>query len=472
MVPSSRLLLFTTFVGLPLFLMAGMDREMAAPWAAALGALGVLAVLDLAFSLNRLEPFGVESGKIQRLIQGREGALELFVTNASKASRKLRLGLPFPRSMETPHPDLWVQLPQDTVKSRISWPVTAKERGRILLEKSYLEAPSFLGLWDIRKPVPTPQEIRVYPSLASERKNLAALFLNRGGYGVHAQRQVGKGREFDKLREYMHGDSYADIHWKATARRNHPVTKIFQVEKTQEVYVVLDASRLSGRPAFAKASAGKPPEGMVVEKGQNTILERFLTAALVLRVAAEKQGDLFGLVTFSDKVHGFLPAKNGRAHYNACREMLYTLYPRRVTPDFDELFTTLRLKMRRRALLFFLTSLEDPVLAEQFTKNVALISRQHLVMVNMIAPPDARPLFHEEDPVSSSGSLDEKSGDGESTGEIDLYERLGGHLYWHRLKELERVLKSRGTTFSLLKNENFSAQMVTQYVNLKQRQLL
>ena len=477
MVPSSRLLLFTAFVGLPLFLMAGMDVQMAAPWTAALGALGLLVVLDLAFSLNRLEGLGVESGKIQRLIQGREGALELFVTNPSKTARKLRLGLSFPRGMETPQPDLFVQLPKDAVKSRLSWPVTPRERGRVLLEKSYLEAPSFLGFWDIRKSVPSPLEIRVYPSLSSERKNLAALFLNRGGYGVHAQRQVGKGREFDKLREYMHGDSYADIHWKATARRNHPVTKIFQVEKTQEVYVVVDASRLSARP---------PGEGWD-GRGQNTILERFLTASLVLRVAAEKQGDLFGLVTFSDKVHGFLPAKNGRAHYNACREMLYTLYPRKVTPDFDELFTTLRLKMRRRALLFFLTNLDDPVLAEQFTKNVALISRQHLVMVNMIHPGGAKPLFDEEDPASppeigfefaKDKGMEGENGPrrlrraGPAPGTIDLYERLGGHLFWHRLKELERVLKSRGTTLSLLKNENFSAQMVTQYINLKQRQIL
>jgi uncharacterized protein (DUF58 family) len=185
-------------------------------------------------------------------------------------------------------------------------------------------------------------------------------------------------------------------------------------------------------------------------------LERFLTAALVLRVAAEKQGDLFGMITFSDKVHGFLPAKNGRAHYNTCRDMLYTLYPRQVTPDFDELFTTIRLKMRRRALLFFLTSLDDPLLAEQFTKNVNLISRQHLVMVNMIAPKGARPLFDEP----------------EAAADADVYERLGGHMFWHRLKELERVLKSRGVTFSMLSNENFSVELVTQYINLKQRQIL
>jgi uncharacterized protein (DUF58 family) len=449
MVPSSRLLIWTMIVLLPLFLLAGMDSEWSRFWMAGIGCFVLVLIVDSALSLDRLDGLGVESAKIQRLIQNQEGSLEFFILNASKKARKIRLGWPFPRSIETQHPDLFVKLPPDSAKSRILWPVTPKERGQTFLDKSYLETSSWLGFWDVRKAVSAPVEIRAYPNLSNERKGMAALFLNRGGFGVHTQRQVGKGREFDKLREYVHGDSYADIHWKATARRSHPITKVFQIEKTQEVYVIVDASRLSGR--LAGGERADDPHGPKV-----SMLERFLTASLVLRVAAEKQGDLFGLLTFSDKVHGFLKAKNGRAHYNACRDMLYTLKPRRVTPDFDELFTTIRLKMRRRALLFFLTSLDDPLLAEQFTKNVSLISRQHLILVNMIAPKGAKPLFEEE----------------ERPGEVDLYSRLGGHLFWHRLKELEKVLKSRGVNFSLLQNEKFSVELITQYINLKQRQLL
>ena len=58
---------------------------------------------------------------------------------------------------------------------------------------------------------------------------------------------MGKGREFEKLREYVRGDSLNDIHWKATAKRGHPVTKEYQIERTQEVYIAIDASRMSGR---------------------------------------------------------------------------------------------------------------------------------------------------------------------------------------------------------------------------------
>src|SRR6185436_7602963 len=108
------------------------------------------------------------------------------------------------------------------------------------------------------------------------------------------------------------------------------------------------------------------------------------TAALVLGLAAEQQGDLFGLITFGDKVEKFIPAKNGKAHYSVCRDALYTLEPRIVTPDYDELCTFIRLRLRRRALLLVLTSLDDPVLAESFIKNVDLIRRQHLILVNML----------------------------------------------------------------------------------------
>src|SRR5207249_4933492 len=101
------------------------------------------------------------------------------------------------------------------------------------------------------------------------------------------------------------------------------------------------------------------------------------------RLASEQQGHLFGLLTFSDKVQKFVRAKNGKAHYAACRDALYALQPQIVTPDFDELCSFIRLRLRRRALLVFLTALDDPVLAESFVRNMDLIRRQHLILVNM-----------------------------------------------------------------------------------------
>ena len=88
----------------------------------------------------------------------------------------------------------------------------------------------------------------------------------RGFMGVYVDvtqttASIGKGREFEKLREYIPGDSYDEIHWKATAKRGRPVTKVFQIERTQEVYVVIDASRLSAlQPPVRNPKSEGPKE--------------------------------------------------------------------------------------------------------------------------------------------------------------------------------------------------------------------
>jgi uncharacterized protein (DUF58 family) len=177
---------------------------------------------------------------------------------------------------------------------------------------------------------------------------------------------------------------------------------------------------------------------------------------LTLGLATEQQGDLFGLLSFSNKVDNFVRARNGKAHYSACRDVLYRLQSQEVSPDFDEVFTFIRLRLRHRALLIFLTALDDPVLAESFVRNIELIYRQHIVLVNMVQPPGIGRLF--SDPQVSS--MD------------DLYRRLGGHLQWQNLRELQKVLERRGVRFGLLKNERLSAELVSQYLDVKRRQAL
>ena len=245
------------------------------------------------------------------------------------------------------------------------------------------------------------------------------------------------------------------------------MTKVFQIERTQEVYVIIDASRLSARVAQVAGGglrvAGSPDahapnhrQSATCNPPSTIVLERFLAASLILGLAAAQAGDLFGLLTFSDRVQKFIRAKNGKAHYAACREAIYALQPRIVSPDFEELGSFIRLRLRRRALLVFLTSLDDPVLAESFVRSMDLICRQHLIFVNMLQPPGVRPLFSDPNVTSLDA----------------IYEQLGGHILWHKLRELEKILQRRGVRFALLDNENLSAQLIAQYLSVKQRQLI
>jgi uncharacterized protein (DUF58 family) len=132
------------------------------------------------------------------------------------------------------------------------------------------------------------------------------------------------------------------------------------------------------------------------------------------------------------------------------------LQAREVTPDFDEVASFIRLRLRRRALLVFLTSLDDPVLAESFVRNMDMLCRQHLILVNMLKPAFANPIF-------SQGNV---------TSVDEVYLQLAGHLQWNNLREMEKVLGRRGVQFALVNNEKLCVELVSQYLNVKQRQLL
>jgi uncharacterized protein (DUF58 family) len=399
-----------------------------------------LALFDVALSYGRLDAVSVELPPVVRLLKGRRGTLSLRLGNADTKAVRLRLGLAFPRGITPESEELSAEIPGNTETARLEWPCTPLSRGVFRVDACHIERVSALGFWALRAVRPAGTEIRVYPDMLPEQKRLAALFLDRGSLGVHARRQAGRGREFEKLREYVAGDCLKEIHWKTTAKRGRPFTKVFQIERTQEVYVAVDASRLSARAA----------------SGGEDILERYVVAALILGQVAHRQGDLFGLLTFSDRIHGFIRAGGGHGHFKVCRDALYTVRPRVVTPDFEELAAFIRSRIRRRALLVFLTGLDDPVLSEGFIRGAEILRRKHLLLVNMLKPPLASPLFSDED----VGSPD------------DLYARLAGHLGWSSLRELGRVLGQRGIRFNLLDHERLCAQLVSQYMDVKRSLLL
>jgi len=454
-VPRFQLLFWVAAVVLPFTLLAAVSPLTTGVCLSCIGGLLIITLVDALSAGRSLAGVGVELPAVARMSKDREAKLELRIRNKRQRQKSLRVALAWPREIRTVAESLDARLPAQSEWSQLTWPCTPLKRGNYRFDAAYLEGSSPLGFWAVRKPVPVRAEIRVYPNLLNERKSVAAFFLNRGTFGVHAQRQVGKGRDFEKLREYIPGDDYNEIHWKATARRGKPITKVFQIERTQEVYVILDASRLSARAAGRGPDSRSSTPTLDAAPSAST-LERFVTAALVLGLAAERQGDLFGLLTFTDKVEKFVRAKNGKNHYGACRDALYTLEPKITTPDFDEVCTFIRLRLRRRALLVFLTALDDPALAESFLRNVDLIRRQHLVLVDMLQMPGVKPLF--TDPALAG--LD------------DLYGQLGGHLQWQKMRELQKVLQRCGVPFSLLNNERLSAELVSQYLNVKQRQLL
>lgn len=437
-VPRTRLLVIVACI-LPLLAAIPLMAQAKVALSVALGVLAVAVIADALLSRRGLKGISVRLPEVVRLSKDREGEVLLQIVNQTTKSRDVRIGLPFPAEIHPIQETLLTRLPAESPGAMIRWLCTPLKRGKYLVNRYYLEIASPLGFWSARSNEAAKMEIRVYPNLLEERKKLAAIFLNRGAFGIHAQKWIGQGREFEKLREYVSGDSYDQIHWKATAKRGRPVTKVYQIERTQEVYVVIDSSRLSAR-----------------QTNSETLLEQFIKSALILGLVAQQQGDLFGVLTFSNRVQDFIRAGNGKAHYNVCRDAVYTLQPQVVTPDYEELCAFLRLRLRRRALLIILTDLNDPILAETFIRSSLLLAHQHIVLVNMMRPSAARPLFTQTG-VSSVDSL---------------YEKLGGHMLWQNLKELENILHRQGIRMTQVDQPNMSAELITQYLAVKQRQIL
>lgn len=439
-VPSARLIWTVAGVGFPAAVAGALFPAARIAAAAAIAAVMILALIDALLRDRVLAGIRVELPDLARLIQDRTAAIRVRIHNPRAAALQIRIGIAAPAGTEAAWEEQQVTLPVAAAAADISWSCTPRRRGRYPVKAVYLEAPSPLRLWTVRRQDPTPLELRVYPNL---RRDAALKALRRGTEGQHLMRQIGRGREFEKLREYVPGDGSDEIHWKATARRGRPITKVFQVERTQEVYVVIDASRLAARPV-----------------DEEIVLDRAIKAALVVGAAAERRGDLFGLAAFSTQVEAFVPARAGKTHYGACRDAINELRPRPVSPDFDEIATFLRLRLHRRALLLFLTSLDDPILAEQFARATRLLSRRHLVMAGMLRPPSARPLFSEP-----STGLPVESPE-------DIYRRLAGHLTWRKLRELEGTLGRQGVRLALLEPESFSGSLIKLYDEVKQRQLI
>ncbi len=442
LVPSQRLLwlvLYTALVAVGV----GPLPELTPIWLLALGAAVLAALIDAGISLKRARPLAASVPPVLRFMRDREGAIPVTFTNPDGAARRLRAALALPAAFASRDEEVWVDLPAGVPRSQIDWRCTPRQRGRFMNVVVCLEGGSVLGLWHVRARTEVACELRVHPNLLSERRQIAALFLARGRPGVRVQRTLGRGREFEKLRDYLPGDGFDEIHWKASAKRGRPVTKVFQAERTQEIYVVIDASRLSARP--------------IVHDGiEQTVLERYVTSALVLLLAAERQGDKFGLVAHDDRVRLSVRAGTGTRHYAACRDAMLALHASEATPDMPEIVRQLRARFRQRALLFFLTDLSDPVLAEDFAKHVRLLARQHLVLVGQLPAPEVAPLFAGKEVATTE----------------DVYRRLAGHARWAETRSLAQRLKPYGVTTVLLDNEGMAAQLVAQYMKGKERQAL
>jgi len=98
-----------------------------------------------------------------------------------------------------------------------------------------------IGLLSRRYTCGQPQDIKVYPSyLMLHRYELLAMSDNLTELGIKRIRRVGHQTEFEQIKEYVKGDDYRTINWKASARRHELMVNVYQDERSQQIYSVID----------------------------------------------------------------------------------------------------------------------------------------------------------------------------------------------------------------------------------------
>ncbi len=228
-----------------------------------------------------------------------------------------------------------------------------------------------LGLIVCQARVPSAGPVKVYPNLLSVRSYDLLLRRNRlQELGLRHARMFGQGTEFERLREYLPDDDYRRIDWKATARRNRPVTIEYETERSQNVMVVLDAGRMMQSPIDKIAK-----------------LDYVINATLFLAYVASGKGDKVGLMTFADDVIHYLTPRQGRGQFYRMLEMLYALEPQPVEPDYRRSLAYLAVKQRKRSLIVIFTDLSGGLSMNALLAHVSVLARRSLPLVVTISDP-------------------------------------------------------------------------------------
>ena len=228
------------------------------------------------------------------------------------------------------------------------------------------------GWWVRQVRLPLRSTAAVYPDILAVRR--WQLTLRRGVRALPGQRRArppGAATAPASLRDYLPGDDVRRVNWKATARRDRPVTTELEAERGQQVVAAVDCGRLMTAPA-----------------GHLTKLDHAINAALLLAWVAQWQGDRVGLMTFADQVEAFLPPRRGLRQVHHVNEVLYRVQASYTEPEFGEAFGYLAREVHGRSLVVVLSDVLDAEASRDLVAHALRLAARHLVLVVAMSDPE------------------------------------------------------------------------------------
>ncbi len=297
------------------------------------------------------------------LALGREATVTYEVDN--RAALAVRVGI-----FETPVPAIRFGAPAceaelaARTRSTLEFACVPRERGRVRFGALYVWAENRIGLLRRRYRVEAGEDARVFPDLSAvDGHGTLAKRSTLVDAGLRRLRLRGAGTEFESLRDYQAGDAFRLVDWKATARRGRTMVAQYEVERSQNVMLVLDCGR-----------------AMIPRIGRARKLDYALTAALSMARVAQSADDNIGLLAFAAAPLVSIAPRRGAAHVNALAQASFDLRARFEEPDYEQTFTALRRRLSKRSLVVLLTDIFDPVTSAAVLSGLATLVPRHLVM--------------------------------------------------------------------------------------------
>jgi uncharacterized protein (DUF58 family) len=325
----------------------------------------------------------------------------------------------------------WLIPAQKTVTRKL--PIVAVALDRTTPGVLYTRSLGHMGLaWWSRK-VPGNTVSTVVPRALEHNESGAG----QGHLGVQqAQRQQGSGDSLLTLREYQHGDSPHAIDWKATARRDKTMVRVYAHDQQMNMLLVVDAGRTSR-----------------LQAGTLTRLHHYVNIAARLAQLAAIQGDQVGLMSFSNERLDAVPLASGIRNLPIIRDQLGRLSSQ--PGDFNPINAALEASkmLRQRCLVVFLCEIEQREAATQLAKACSLLSPKHLALVASLVDSDVQ-------------ELQENT----ATGWLDPYRRLAALEYTDSQRATALKLKRLGAEVVLSEPCDLDRKIMQRYRSLRQRQ--
>ncbi len=341
--------------------------------------------------------------------------------------------------------DLRRELPQQQVAiaprdtARVEYDVLPRERGDLHMGPVLLRYQSPWGLAMRWARVSLEQDVRVYPNLRDAQQHTLALVRSR--HIVLEQRRArerGWGREFERLREYQDGDDPRDICWSATARRGKLVTKRYQPERSQIIWMLVDTGRLL-RARVARHSK----------------LDYGVNSALALAQVAMASGDRVGLLAYGRRPQQRVAPGRGAGHLRVIVEALAAVRAETVEADHTAAASTVMSIQKRRALIVWLTDVAETAGLPEVIESSQRMTPRHVVLLALTRQPELNALAANR-PASQT----------------EMYRVMAAQQVIERREELLHGLRQRGVLTLELPPGELSGALVDRYLNIKARNLL